>query len=147
VIGLAAQARRVATVTAVAITLVAVQETPSGAAWAVALGSGGSAQASSGVLTAPGGVTTACTGGAGNRNQITVSWTAAPRAGGYTVEQSTTSATSGFTTLASGVTATSHVISPPAGTYWFRVTTVRGSWTSTPSTAAGPRTTTNNSCA
>jgi hypothetical protein len=68
------------------------------------------------------------------------------RATSYTVERSTASATVGFTLLATGVTTTSNLTNSPAGTYWFRVIAVPGSWSSTPSTAAGPRTTGNNSC-
>ena len=145
-IRLAATARRVATVTAVALAVVAVQAAPSGAAWTMSLAAGGTAQASSGTLTAPGGATSICTGAGANKDEVRITWNAVSRATSYTIERSTTSSAVGFSTFATGVTGTSYLTNPPAGTYWFRVVAARGSWTSPPSTATGPRTTGNNSC-
>ena len=66
-----------------------------------------------------------------------VSWAAVTHATTYTVYQSTTSATSGFTAAATGVTTTSWTSSTlNSGNYWYKVTvTLGGNWASAQSAA------------
>ena len=142
-VGFAATARRIATITAVTTGLMAAQAAPSGAAWAVNLGAGSRAQASSGVLAAPTGVTSACA----SRTTVTVSWTASNRATSYTVLRSTSTGTAPYTSVASvsGTSWTSGALG--AGSYSFQVQAGTGNWTSAPSSATAVRTLGNNSCA
>ncbi|MFL5959398.1 MAG: hypothetical protein ACJ75G_03900 [Gaiellaceae bacterium] len=73
---------------------------------------------------------------------MTVTWNAATNATSYTVWQSTTSATGGYTIAATGITATTWTSGNLAtGTYWFEVSSATGSnWTSSNSTATAQRT-------
>jgi hypothetical protein len=74
---------------------------------------------------APTGVTATCTSVVATT--IHVTWTAVTRATTYRIDQSTTSATSGFSTTAAGVIATSWTSPPlPTGTYWYKVTAYIG---------------------
>jgi hypothetical protein len=121
---------------------------PAGAtAWNVAMAAGGSGQAGAGTLAAPAGLTGTC-GTGGNKSRFILAWTATPRAAAYTVQQSTTSSTTGFSTVATGVASTNWT-SPDLGngTYWYRVVAVLGNWSSSSSAATAPRTITGNSCA
>jgi hypothetical protein len=69
---------------------------------------------------APTGVTAACTSDLATT--VDVGWTAVPQATTYTVDESTTSATSGYTAAATGVTGTSWTSpSLSTGEYWFEV--------------------------
>ena len=136
--------RRCRTALAVAVTLLAncvVTAGPADAAtnWIVGLAAGSGGQAGSDVLSAPTGVTATC--GAGTRT-VDVSWSAVTHAASYTVQQSTTSATAGFSNVATGVTATTWTTGtlPNGSSYWYRVVAVVGNWSSTVSAAAGPRT-------
>jgi hypothetical protein len=71
-----------------------------------------------------------------------VSWNPVPRATSYTIWESTTSATSGFSVAATGVTGSSWTSAGLAtGSYWFEVSAVIGaSWTSGNSSATAKRT-------
>lgn len=79
----------------------------------------------------PTGVTSACAS-ALLSSDITVTWAAASHATSYTVLQSTTSATSGFTSVATGVTSTSWTSGSLAlGTYYYEVAADAGAnWAS-----------------
>jgi hypothetical protein len=115
--------------------------------WAVAVAGGSAAHAEAGALAPPTGVTGNC-GNGQNKTSVVVSWTAAAHAGGYNILQSTISATTGYATVASGVTGLSWT--SPAGssgtTYWYEVVAVTGSWTSGASSATAARTISANSC-
>ncbi|MHB1534457.1 MAG: hypothetical protein ACYC1D_07580 [Acidimicrobiales bacterium] len=107
---------------------------PSGAStWTVALtaGSAGESQAGS-PPGAPTGVAAAC--GLLSTN-VTVTWSGVAHASTYTVEESTTSSSSGYSAVASGLTGTSWTSGAlPGGSYWFEVVADAGAnWASTPS--------------
>ena len=75
--------------------------------------------------------------------RITVSWSAVTSATSYVVYQSTTSPTSGFSIVVSGVTATSWSTDTlKKGTYWYAIAAVVGSpnWVSSMSPPTPPRT-------
>jgi hypothetical protein len=123
--------------------------TPSAGAssWAVAVAAGSAANAVAGALVAPTGVTGTC-GNGQNKTSVVVTWTGAAHAATYTIMQSTTSATSGYSTAASGVAGLSWT--SPAGssgtTYWYEVVTVAGNWSSGASSATAAHTIGTNSC-
>lgn len=74
---------------------------------------------------------------------ITVSWSSADPATSYVVYRSTTSATDGFTAIATGVTSTTWTDAAlKKGTYWYAVATVAGSstWISSMSNPTDART-------
>lgn len=78
---------------------------------------------------------------------VDVSWSAVDYATSYVVYQSTTSATAGFSVVASDVTSTNW-LSPPLkkGTYWYAVAAVAGAptWISLMSDPTEARTITTN---
>lgn len=111
------------------------------AGWPVVLQGASTALAKAGPLPPPPATVTAtCTTPLGLT--IGVSWSAVARATSYTVYRSTTSATSGFSVLASGVAATSYTTAALLpGTYWFEVESdLNSTWKGAPSTATAPRT-------
>jgi hypothetical protein len=134
--------RRCRTALAVAVTLLAscaVAAGPADAAanWSVGLAAGSGGQARSDVLSAPAGVTATCVTGT---KTVNVSWSAVTHAASYTVQQSTTSATAGFSNAVTGVTATNWTTGTLSnGSYWYSVVAVAGNWSSTVSATAGPR--------
>jgi len=73
---------------------------------------------------------------------IKVSWTAVTHATSYSVYQSTTSATAGYTLAISGLTTTSWTSGTlAAATHWFEIVVVSGTkWTSANSTATSQAT-------
>jgi hypothetical protein len=72
---------------------------------------------------------------------IVITWGAITRASTYTVYESTTSATTGFSVVASGVTATTYTKSGLLGSYWFEVAAVTGTnWQGPNSLATAKRT-------
>lgn len=105
---------------------------------AVAGGSSGESQAQPGPAT-PTGVVASCVSALGSN--VTVTWTSVPRATTYSVYQSTTSATTGYTLAASGVVPTSWTSgSLVLGGYWFEVAALIGSkWQSANSSATAER--------
>lgn len=70
-----------------------------------------------------------------------MTWSAVALATSYAISQSTTSATSGFSTVASGVIGTSWKSGTlTLGSYWYEVTAYIGSnWEGPTSAATGPR--------
>jgi hypothetical protein len=133
----------------IAATIV-VAAGPAGATtWLVSLGPGSAGEAQAlGAPAAPTGVTAACGTGT-NKLKITVSWSAVPKATSYTVYESTTSSTSGFSAVASGVTTTSWTSANLATghKYWFEVAALIGSkWTSVPSSSTGSSTVNGSGC-
>jgi hypothetical protein len=110
----------------------------------VAAGSSTQAQAAS-LPAAPSGVSPACT--SSTASKISVSWSAVAHATSYTVYDSTTSATTGYRLVASGVTGTSWTSGAlNSGNYWFELTVSIGTnWTSAKSTASGESTVVKNS--
>lgn len=73
--------------------------------------------------------------------KVTVTWSAVALATSYTISQSSTSATSGFSTVASGVVGTSWTSGTlTLGSYWYEVTAYIGTnWQGPTSAATGPR--------
>ena len=83
-----------------------------------------------------------CTAPATDRT-ITVSWSSVEHATSYVVYQSTTSATSGYSVVATDVTTTSWLTATlKKGTYWYAVASVVGSssWISSMSAPTQART-------
>jgi len=108
--------------------------------WSVTLRSGSTAQAlSQGLPAAPTGVAAACTGLLLSP-KANVTWSAVTHATSYAVFQSSTSSTSGFSQVASGIVTTSWTSSAlGTGTFWFRVVAYDGTnW-------AGPQSSSSNS--
>lgn len=105
----------------------------------LAAGSSGESHATA-LPAAPTGVAAACQSAIGSK--IIVSWNAVSNATAYTVSDSTTSATSGYSVAASGLTGTSWTSgSLGNGNYWFEVTASVGTnWTSPNSAASGETT-------
>ena len=117
--------------------------TPSAAStkWTVTVKSGSTGEAKSSFL-APAGATGTCV--SPSEKLITVTWTALAHATSFTVYDSTTSSTTGFTVVASSVSGTSWASgSLGAGTYWFQVTAHVSNWTSANSGSSSPRVITN----
>lgn len=124
-----------------ALTLLLVATTAAKASWAIGLISGSTGQATAGAAPAtPSGVASACT--SANKTTVNVTWTAVAKASSYTIWTSTTSATSGFSVTASGVTGTTWTSGNlSSGSYWFEVSAVIGTnWTSPNSSATAKRT-------
>jgi len=129
----------------VATALVADLCVPAASAWASSWSTGlGAASAgegeAQGAPPAPTGVTSSCVSGLGTK--VSVTWNAVVHAGTYTVYESTTSAASGYSVAASGLTATSWTSGNlAAGGYWFEVAAVVGAnWASPDSSATAERT-------
>jgi hypothetical protein len=100
--------------------------------WTVAISKTAPALAQSLDLQPPANIDATCTAPALDRT-ITVSWTSVAHATSYTVYESTTSATAGFSAVATGVTGTSWTTGTlKKGTYWYTVAVVVGpsTWTS-----------------
>jgi hypothetical protein len=133
------------------VALFAVTVIGAGAAsaspWGVGLGAGSYGMARSGSVpgAAPASPTSACVT---LTTTVKVSWTAVsgPSNGNpgisYTVYESTTSGTSGFNIVATGVSGSSWTSpSLTTGSYWFEVAAVYGSnWYGPISSSTGPRT-------
>jgi hypothetical protein len=84
-------------------------------------------------------VTSACTSTLGNTVKVT--WNAVALASTYTISESTTSSSSGFSPVATGVSGTSWT-SPAlaSGSYWFEVAATIGSnWAGPNSSATAKR--------
>ncbi len=77
-----------------------------------------------------------------------ISWSTVTHASNYTVDQSTTSATTGYTAAATGVTGSSWTSGTlSATTYWFEVVALAGTnWVSPNSSATASRTISSTSC-
>jgi len=113
--------------------------------WVDPLASGSHGEAQSGALpVAPATVAAACV--SATASKITVTWSSVSRASSYTVWQSTTSATSGYSSAASGVVGTSWPsVSLNSGHYWFEVSASIGTnWAGPKSTASGESTVVKN---
>jgi len=125
------------------LVLGVVWSTPSAAAtkWTITLKTGSKGEAKSS-FSAPTGVVGTCV--SSSENIITVSWTALAHATSYTVYDSTTSSSAGFSVIASTVSGTSWTSgSLGAGTYWFQVSSHVSNWTSANSASSSPRMVTN----
>jgi hypothetical protein len=113
-----------------------VSGTPSAAAstWVTGLNAGSSASASAQPLPAAPTASAACSGLI--LGSIVVTWTSVPHATSYAVSESTTSATSGFSIIASGLSGSPHTVSGLLGHYWFEVDASIGpNWIGPPSAA------------
>jgi hypothetical protein len=108
---------------------------PALAAWPVPLGASAVAVAQSGGPPAtPTGATATCVT---LESEVTVTWTPVASATSYTIYDSTTSATSGYAMIASGVTGTSWTSGDLAvGIYWFEVAAYIGANWASPASAA-----------
>jgi hypothetical protein len=140
--GRAARLRTLALIGVGAVAVGLADPTPALAAsnWMVGLAGASSGQAlSQPAPAAPSSVTAACVGLLSG--QITVSWSAVPKATSYTVYDSTTAATGPYSVIATGVSAspwTSNVLA--TANYWFEVKANIGSnWSSAFSAATAQR--------
>lgn len=89
----------------------------------------------------PSSVTATCTDP--TARTVTITWSAVSFASSYVVYESTTSASSGYTVVATGVTATTWTTGTlKKGTYWYEVAAVVGTtaWTSPMSSPTAGRT-------
>jgi hypothetical protein len=105
------------------------------------VGAGSSAEAqATGAPAIPSNVAAACVSLASNT--IKVTWNAVAGASSYVISQSTTSSTSGYSVVASGITATSWTSGALSGNnYWYEVASAVGThWLSSPSAASGEST-------
>lgn len=95
--------------------------------WLLAISGASHGQAHAQALpTSPSGLTPACGGSTGSTVNLT--WTGVSHATSYTIYRSTTSATSGFASTASGVTGTSWTSGVLSNaTYWWRISALVGS--------------------
>jgi hypothetical protein len=111
-----------------------------GTPWIVGLAAGNSGEAQAWNLPPAPVATAACSGVL--LGSIVVTWAAAPPAATYTVYQSTTSATSGYSVAASNVTTLTYTQSGLGlGSYWFEVAgSVGTNWTSPKSAATAKKT-------
>jgi hypothetical protein len=110
--------------------------------WAMPLHSGSRAEAKAQpVPAAPSGIAAACV--SSSSQQVNVTWSSVAHATSYTVYDSVTSATTGFSVVATGVAGTTWTNATlSANKYWFEVLVVVGTnWKSANSTASSPRTT------
>jgi hypothetical protein len=140
------RAPAVAVAVAVAVILLCGTVTAAAAGWTVGAAGGSNAHSRGGTLVPPTGLSTVC-GTGPNKDKVTVSWAAAPQATSYSILQSSTSATTGYSTVATGVAATTWTSPSLAnGSYWFEVVTVTGNWSSAGSTATAQRTITSSAC-
>lgn len=108
--------------------------------WSINTGSAvGEAQGAA-APAAPTGVTATCNGLIGDT--VVVSWSAVSRATSYGIYESTTSSSSGFSEMTTGITATSWTSpSLSSGSYWFRVTAyIGGNWQGAQSSSSAQRT-------
>jgi hypothetical protein len=115
------------------------------ASWAVGLGPGSQGETQArGAPAAPGGVAAACVGLL--QPKITVSWNLVSLATTYTIYQSTTSASLGFSPTATSITGQSWTSGNLAiGNYWYEVGALIGSnWSGPLSSATAESTITVN---
>ncbi len=135
--------RRLLVLSAILVAVVALATPASAAtAWLVRLAVGSSGQAKAQAIpAAPAGLTASCPAPTTSKT-VKLVWTAVTHATSYTVYQSTTSATAGFTSVATGVaTATWTSGTLAAAIYWYKVTVTMGSnWVSAQSTATSQAT-------
>ena len=111
------------------------------AGWEIGLSAASSAQAlAASAPAAPTGVASACTSALGTT--VVVSWNPVANATSYTIWKSTSSATSGYAVVATGVTGSAWTSGSLAtGTYWFEVSAVTGTnWNSANSSGTAQRT-------
>ena len=112
-----------------------------GGSWSIGLAANSAGEGTAGSAPAtPTGVTSACTSAIATTVKVT--WNAVANATSYTIWKSTTSATSGYSVAASGVTGMSWTSGSLAtGSYWFEVSAFTGAnWTSANSAATAQRT-------
>ncbi|MDT7551061.1 MAG: hypothetical protein QOE84_3455 [Actinomycetota bacterium] len=131
------RALALAVVACVVMTLASGMGVASASNWAAALvgGSAGGARAAVSP-TVPAGVSVACV--SATTKTLIVSWSAVAHAT-YTIYQSTTSATTGFSVAKSGNATTSWTSAVlPLGTYWFQVAAVVGTNWKSANSAAPP---------
>lgn len=117
------------------------------ATWAIGLGGTRTGEArATAAPPAPAGVAAACVSSSGTTVKVT--WTAVTLASTYKIWKSTTSATSGFSVTATGVTGTSWTSATlAAGGYWFEVSALVGAnWATANSVASAKRTITVTTC-
>lgn len=115
--------------------------------WPVSLAAGSRGSAAS--LPAPSAPTTvSAVCATSGKKKITVSWSAVTSAGGYTVLESTSSATGPFSAAATTTTATTWTSDNLSkGSYWFEVQASVGThWTGAASAATAPRTLSGSTC-
>jgi fibronectin type 3 domain-containing protein len=130
--------RRVArTVVIGACLAAAVGNVPAHAATAWRVTGTGSSQAHAQSWTAPSNVTATCANALLSAT-ITVNWNTVTHASSYSVYESTTSATSGYSLIASGITTTSCTSGALTSgrTYWHEVVAVVGNAWQSPTSAA-----------
>jgi hypothetical protein len=108
--------------------------------WRITLAAGALAEAASGQLVSPATPTATCGTGLA-ANNVTVAWTAAAHATGYTIYQSSTASTGPYTAVARAVPGTSWTSGAlGVGSYWFQVATEDNAWISSNSAATAGHT-------
>jgi hypothetical protein len=113
--------------------------------WTVRVDAGATGQAHAGTLAAPN-VNAICTGNGGNKTPVQLSWTAVAQATGYTISQAT-SYFGSYTTIATGISATSYSLTPQSpGIYYWKVTATLSAWSSPDSQPVSRTTASNGNC-
>ena len=131
--------RSVALVCSVALVFLPAT-TAAATTWSVAVGAGSSGESHADVApAAPTGIAASCVT---LTTKITVSWNAVAHATSYTVQMSTTSSSSGYSPVATGLAGSPWTSgSLAAATYWFEVVGYVGAnWASAASAASGSHT-------
>lgn len=107
--------------------------------WTIGLNAASAGEADAQALPGPPAPSASC----GILGSIKVMWAAITRATTYTIYQSTTSPTSGFSVIASGVAATTYTATGLLGHFWFEVAASIGpNWLGTNSSATSETTVT-----
>jgi hypothetical protein len=138
------KARSAGALLAAALVAFAVQSAGSpafAATWTTGLASGSSGESQGQAApAAPANPTATCTSGLSNTVNLT--WSAVTHATTYTVYDSTTSASTGYAVLTSGVTTTSYTTGAlSSASYWFEIAAYVGTnWVSANSAATAKRT-------
>lgn len=137
--------RRVTVVLAPIIISASVAQLAFASTWTLGLAGGSAAIAQSLQISAPSNVTSSCPAPATSK-AVRVSWTAISHAT-FNIFQSTTSSTSGFSLVATGVTGSSWTSGQLASaTYWYQVSaSFSSAWTSARSVSTASRKISNTS--
>lgn len=126
-------------VTAVGIAALGVPEALAATTWSVALGSSNAESLSGGLPGAPTGINATCSGLLLSPKAV-VTWNAVTRATTYDVYESSTSASSGYSIVATGVAPTTWTSANlGTGSFWFEVAAVTGSNWLGPTSSASPQ--------
>lgn len=135
--------RRLLTGVAVIAALLLLPDIAFASNWTIQVGGGSRGLSRARSLPSPPPTVTATCAAPTAARTVTVTWTPVPNAVSYTVYRSKTSATTGYSTAATGIATTSWTSGNlTAATYWFKISALVGTkWVSASSTASNQATT------